>query len=334
MASETSESKPLLQKCLEKLTTGVIFILYTQATFSGWLLFIYLLTTQFWWVSLAYLVWMYYDKDTPDLGGRSLSWIQKNKVWSYPTAYYPVNLALAPGFNLDPKRNYLFCFFPHGIIPNAIYVGLTSGACEFQRMYPQFQVQIALLRILLFTPFWREVLMGMGLVSCTAKSLNHLLSRPEGGRIVLLSPGGAMEAYYGRPQKYTFLIKDRKGFIKMALRHGSPLVPVIAFGEPDLFDQIINEKIRPIQEFIRKYVGIAPIIFYGTGFIFRYGLVPRKVPLTCALGKPIEVEKVENPTNEEINSLHAKFVQELKDLFDLYKDKLLDKPDDDSLVLM
>ena len=52
------------------------------------------------------------------------------------------------------------------------------------------------------------------------------------------------------------------------------------------------------------------------------------------MGKPIEVEKVENPTNEEINSLHAKFVQELKDLFDLYKDKLLDKPDDDSLVLM
>ena len=52
------------------------------------------------------------------------------------------------------------------------------------------------------------------------------------------------------------------------------------------------------------------------------------------MGKAIEVEKVENPTNEEIDSLHAKFVQELKDLFDLHKDKFLEKPDDDSLVIM
>ncbi|XP_063914054.1 2-acylglycerol O-acyltransferase 2-like [Zophobas morio] len=162
--------------------------------------------------------------------------------------------------------------------------------------------------------------MGMGLTSSTAKSLNYILSRPEGGRIVVLSPGGAMEAYYGRPQKYTFLIKERKGFIKMALRHGSPLVLVIAFGEPDLFEQVICEKLRSIQEFIRKYVGIAPVIFYGTGFLF--------------LGKAIEVEKVENPTNEEIDSLHAKFVQELKDLFDLHKDKFLEKPDDDSLQIL
>ena len=48
----------------------------------------------------------------------------------------------------------------------------------------------------------------------------------------------------------------------------------------------------------------------------------------------MEVEKIENPTNEEIDSLHAKFVQELKDLFDLHKDKLLEKSDDDSLVVM
>ena len=58
-------------------------------------------------------------------------------------------------------------------------------------------------------------------------------------------------------------------------------MPAITFGEPDLFDQIVCEKLRPIQEFIRKYVGIAPVIFYGTGFFFRYGLVPKKAPLTC-----------------------------------------------------
>lgn len=45
------------------------------------------------------------------------------------------------------------------------------------------------------------------------------------------------------------------------------------------------------------------------------------------VGKPIPVEKKENPTNEEITALHTKFTQELVNLFDEYKYKYLPKPD-------
>lgn len=38
------------------------------------------------------------------------------------------------------------------------------------------------------------------------------------------------------------------------------------------------------------------------------------------VGKPIEVEKSENPTQEQIDTLHAKYTKALIELFDEHKE--------------
>lgn len=64
----------------------------------------------------------------------------------------------------------------------------------------------------------------------------------------------------------------------------APLVPVISFGETDLFNQVENPEgsfLRKLQEFLRKVTGIAPIMFIGRGFFqYNFGLVPRRSPVT------------------------------------------------------
>ncbi len=40
-----------------------------------------------------------------------------------------------------------------------------------------------------------------------------------------------------------------------------------------------------------------------------------------AVGAPIKVEKVASPTQEQIDSLHSKYMEELQKLFDNHKDK-------------
>jgi 2-acylglycerol O-acyltransferase 2/2-acylglycerol O-acyltransferase 1 len=40
------------------------------------------------------------------------------------------------------------------------------------------------------------------------------------------------------------------------------------------------------------------------------------------IGEPMEVEQVDNPTVEQIDQLHARFVVELQRLFDEYKHKV------------
>lgn len=61
----------------------------------------------------------------------------------------------------------------------------------------------------------------------------------------------------------------------------TPLVPVISFGETDLYDQIENSWILQLQQKIRKVTGIAPVIFFGRGlFQYSFGIVPRRHPVT------------------------------------------------------
>lgn len=51
-------------------------------------------------------------------------------------------------------------------------------------------------------------------------------------------------------------------------------------------------------------------------------LLTRQVPITMVIGEPMEVEQVDNPTDEQINQLHERFVAELHKLFDEYKHKV------------
>jgi 2-acylglycerol O-acyltransferase 2 len=50
-------------------------------------------------------------------------------------------------------------------------------------------------------------------------------------------------------------------------------------------------------------------------------MIPRRKPITTVVGTPIEVTKLENPTNEQVEELHDKFVQALVALFDEYNSK-------------
>lgn len=80
--------------------------------------------------------------------------------------------------------------------------------------------------------------------------------------------------------------------------------------------------------------------FYGCcGFSNRYfGFIPFRTPLNTVgmfllmrtilisslqllVGKPIFVEKVEEPSYKQISDLHKKYCQELSSLFDAHKQK-------------
>ena len=50
--------------------------------------------------------------------------------------------------------------------------------------------------------------------------MDHLLGEGVTGRALCLVPGGAPEAVDAHPGMATLYIKKRKGFAKMALRHG------------------------------------------------------------------------------------------------------------------
>lgn len=144
---------------------------------------------------------------------------------------------------------------------------------------------------------------------------------------VVIVIGGAQEALYMRPDEYRIVLKKRKGFVKLALRNGTPLVPMFSFGELDLFDQPANppgSKLRRWQDFVKAVTGIAPTKFIGRGFFqYSYGMIPRRKPLNLVVGAPIEVPKSGEPTDELVDEYHQRFTDGLIDLFETNKAKYI-----------
>ena len=51
---------------------------------------------------------------------------------------------------------------------------------------------------------------------------------------------------------------------------------------------------------------------------FRYGLLPYRKPIHVVIGAPIKVDPIESPTKEDIEGMHATYVDELQKLYNKY----------------
>ena len=73
------------------------------------------------------------------------------------------------------------------------------------------------------------------------------------------------------------IILKRKGFARMSLITGAPLVPVIGFGENELYRIIKSKWLYPFERITKKILKMPIPIFWGrTPFV---PLFPRRIPL-------------------------------------------------------
>lgn len=276
-----------LERRLQTLSAAAWMITMAFGGFIGMFFALYLLLfTRLWWLVALYLFWIWViDKDTGEQGGRAIEWVRSWTWWKYNRDYFPLHFEKVPWVELDPQRNYLFCCFPHGMLSSGAFGAFSSVYGNFKSYFPHHKAHIVTLSQHYQMPFFRDLALSMGGISSSAKSIDYVLSRPLGGNVCVLMVGGAAEAYYCKPGNYSVILKKRKGFIKLALKNGTPLVPVLSFGETDLFDQVEGTYLRTFQEMLRKWIGIAPVLPIGRGFFqYSFGIIPRRSPVTT-LGK-------------------------------------------------
>jgi 2-acylglycerol O-acyltransferase 2 len=144
------------------------------------------------------------------------------------------------------------------------------------------------------------------------------------GRAITIVVGGARESLDAQPHLLRLVLKRRKGFVKMAIRTGADLVPVLAFGENELYDQVIPHQhpfVHRFQLLIKKMLGFTIPLFHARG-VFNYdvGLMPYRRPLNVVVGRPIMVVKSQNPEPAEVDRLHALYVAELERIWETWKD--------------
>lgn len=75
--------------------------------------------------------------------------------------------------------------------------------------------------------------MWMGICSVSKRSCRNIL-RLGAGNAITIVVGGATESLAAHPGTNDLTLGKRFGFIKVAIREGSSLVPVFSFGENDV----------------------------------------------------------------------------------------------------
>ncbi|CAG7833503.1 unnamed protein product, partial [Allacma fusca] len=289
----------------------------------GLVFFLYLFFfTNYGFLAVLYLAYFLYDKDICNRGGRRSKWVRDWGLWKHYCNYFPIYLVKTA--ELDPRRNYLFGSHPHGVLCSGAFGCFATEGVQFSQVFPDITPHLLTLEGHYSFPVYRDYIMCAGACSASRDSINYLLSRPEGGHAAVLVPGGAPEALDSHPgREIRVHVNRRKGFIKMAIRNGAPLVPVFSFGETKIYDQVPNPEgsaIRKLQDTLTKILGLAPVFFVGRGiFQYTFGLVPKRHPIYVVVGTPVETVRMAHPTQEAIDETHKRYADALMDLFNKYK---------------
>lgn len=294
------------------------FLALAQCCLAG---FILLCLSRWWLLAALYAGWLYLDRDTPTTGGRRSQWVRRWAIWQYFRDYFPISLIKT--VDLDPKHNYLFGFHPHGVLVAGAFGNFCTEASGFATLFPGLTPYLLMLPFWFRVPFFRDYIMCGGLVSSEKSSASYIASRPGGGHVAVVAVGGAPESLEARPGALILQVLKRKGFIKLALKHGAQLVPVFSFGENELFDQMENpagSPLRRVQESLQKVMGVALPLFHARGvFQYSFGLLPYRKPIRTIVGRPIPVVQTPSPSREDIDALHKLYMEGLSQLFEEHK---------------
>lgn len=281
-----------------------------------------------WPLVIPYLIYMLSSSAAVD-GKLSLRWerLRRNRIWSLFASYFPARLHRTE--ELPPTRKYIFGYHPHGIISHGAFAAFATEALGFGQLFPGITNTLLTLDSNFRIPLYRDYALRLGLASVSRESCENILTKGgpnnEGmGRAITIVVGGARESLDATPGKLKLILKRRKGFVKLAIRTGADLVPVLAFGENDLYDQVSAVEhpwIHKFQLLVKKFMGFTVPLFHARG-VFNYdvGLMPYRRPINIVVGKPIMVQIDEKPDAAYVDQIHEQYVNELRRMWDEWKD--------------
>ena len=143
------------------------------------------------------------------------------------------------------------------------------------------------------------------------------------GRAITIVVGGARESLDAQPHSLRLVLKRRKGFVKLAIRGGADLVPTLAFGENELYDQVDPEEhpfVHKTQLIVKKFLGFTVPLFHARGvFNYDYGLLPYRRPINVVTGRPVKVQQASKPDDAYVDEIHGMYVKELERIWGEWK---------------
>lgn len=132
------EFAPLRIPFHRRLETAAVALYYYSFYFGallGTVIILGLFFTSYYPIAIIYLTWAYLiDGRTPDHGGRRSEFVRKARVWKYFRDYFPIKLIKTT--ELDPSKNYVFGYHPHGVLCAGAFCNFATEATDFSNTFP------------------------------------------------------------------------------------------------------------------------------------------------------------------------------------------------------
>lgn len=157
-----------------------------------------------------------------------------------------------------------------------------------------------------YIPVISDIANYLGVISSDYQTIKKTLQK---GDSVSLMLGGVREMNLTEPNKITVYVKQRKGIFKMAAEIGVPLVPVITYGENELFPRTDNTIITSFNDWLHSYLRLSIPVPSWRSLLnwFEISYKPLK-PIKTYVGGPI--------THTDPDILKENYIKALHDLFD------------------
>ena len=161
-------------------------------------------------------------------------------------------------------------------------------------------------------PLWRELMLLLGWREASATMAGGLLA---GGCSVVVLPGGVWEMVETSHTEEVLRLQHNLGFVRLAMAHGRPLLPVYCCGETQLYHH--NAALTPCRRQVARKCGFGgPYLFppFASG---RWGSpLPRPTEHRIVVGAPVPTGPPnEQPTDGEVLEVARRWCASMHALF-------------------